>query len=73
MTGKISKKLQRVSIYPKSHYVTPRDTILNACDYIEKELLSHLIDLRKNNNLVEAQRIEQRTRYDLEMLRELGY
>ncbi len=73
LTGAVTRKLQRISIYPKSHYVTPRSTILNACDNIEKELIERIAYFRKEDKLVEAQRIEQRTKYDLEMLRELGF
>ncbi|CAH0990747.1 UvrABC system protein B [Sinobacterium norvegicum] len=73
LTGEVLKKLPRVTIFPKSHYVTPRDKLLKATDYIEEELIGRLQQLRENNKLVEAQRLEQRTKYDLEMIRELGY
>ncbi|NRB39684.1 MAG: excinuclease ABC subunit UvrB [Pseudomonadales bacterium] len=73
LTGEVLQKIPRYSIYPKSHYVTPRDTLLNAIDKIEVELKDRLEYLRDNNKLVEAQRLEQRTRYDIEMIRELGY
>jgi excinuclease ABC subunit B len=73
LTGEILQKLNRYTIYPKTHYVTPRQTILNACEEIEAELKERLKILEENNRLVEAQRLEQRTRYDLEMLRELGF
>ena len=73
LTGEVLRRLPRVTIYPKSHYVTPRQTILNAIEDIKQELTEHLNILRNNNKLVEAQRLEQRTRYDLEMLTELGY
>jgi excinuclease ABC subunit B len=73
LTGEILQKIPRVTIYPKSHYVTSRDTLLNALDEIEEELRERLEQLRDNNRLVEAQRLEQRTRYDMEMIRELGY
>ena len=73
LTGEILQKLNRYTIYPKTHYVTPRQTILNACDEIEAELKDRLKILEGENRLVEAQRLEQRTRYDLEMLRELGF
>ena len=73
LTGELLQKLPRVTIYPKSHYVTPRDTLLKAIDHIEAELTERLAQLRDNNKLVEAQRLEQRTRFDLEMIRELGY
>ncbi len=73
LTGEVLRKLPRVTIYPKTHYVTPRETILQAIDHIKVELVERLDVLRKNNKLVEAQRLEQRTRYDLEMMTELGY
>lgn len=73
LTGEVYRRVPRVSIYPKSHYVTSRDTLLGALDEIEAELRERLEQLRDNNKLVEAQRLEQRTRYDLEMIRELGY
>lgn len=73
LTGEILRRVPRVSIYPKSHYVTPRETLVSALDFIEEELRERLTQLRDNNKLVEAQRLEQRTRYDLEMIRELGY
>jgi len=73
LTGKTITRLPRYTIYPKSHYVTPRATILAALDAIKDELRSRLDDLRRANKLVEAQRLEQRTRFDLEMMAELGY
>ncbi len=73
LTGEILRKVPRVTIYPKSHYVTPRETILAAVDRIKEELKERLEWLRNNNKLVEAQRLEERTRYDLEMMVELGY
>ena len=73
LTGEVYRRVPRVSIYPKSHYVTPRETLLGALDKIEEELKERLEQLRNNNKLVEAQRLEQRTRYELEMIRELGY
>jgi len=73
LTGEVLRRVPRVSIYPKSHYVTPRETLLSALDHIEVELGERLTQLRDNNKLVEAQRLEQRTRYDIEMIRELGY
>ena len=66
-------KVPRVTIFPKSHYVTPRETIEKAIDDIRDELNERLKFLKDNNKLVEAQRLEQRTRYDLEMIKELGY
>lgn len=73
LTGEVYRRVPRISIYPKSHYVTSRDTLLGALDKIEEELKERLEQLRDNSKLVEAQRLEQRTRYDLEMIRELGY
>ena len=73
LTGAVLRTLPRVTIYPKTHYVTPRDTLLGAIDKIEAELVVRLAELRAADKLVEAQRLEQRTRYDVEMIRELGY
>ena len=73
LTGEILRKLPRVTIYPKSHYVTPRQVVLDAADAIAEELKERLEVLREARKLVEAQRLEQRTRYDLEMMLELGY
>jgi len=73
LTGEILKKLPRVTVYPKSHYVTPRQVVLDATKTIAAELKLRLAELREQDRLVEAQRLEQRTRYDLEMLLELGY
>ncbi|MCH8553427.1 MAG: excinuclease ABC subunit UvrB [Natronospirillum sp.] len=73
LTGEIMQKVQRYTIYPKTHYVTPREQILSAIDKIKVELKARLEQLRDNNRLVEAQRLEQRTLYDLEMMQELGY
>ena len=73
LTGETDERLTRFTIYPKSHYVTPRETVLDAIDEIEDELTHRLAFLRDNEKLVEAQRLEQRTRYDMEMMRELGY
>lgn len=73
LTGEIQKKLPRVTIYPKTHYVTPRHRVLEAVESIKTELKLRLKELESNNQLVEAQRLEQRTRFDLEMMVELGY
>ena len=73
LTGEVRRKVPRVTIFPKSHYVTPRETIEKAIDDIRVELNERLRFLKENNKLVEAQRLEQRTRYDLEMIKELGY
>lgn len=73
LTGEILRRVPRVTIYPKSHYVTPRQTVLDAVEHIRVELDERLKQLRDNNRLVEAQRLEERTRYDMEMMNELGY
>ena len=73
LTGEVLQKVPRFTIYPKSHYVTPREQILEAIENIKEELRERLEYLRENNKLVEAQRLEQRTRFDLEMMQELGY
>ncbi len=73
LTGKLIGKLPRFTFYPKSHYVTPRETLLEAIEQIKVELAQRLEYLRSNDQLVEAQRLEQRTRFDLEMILELGY
>ncbi len=73
LTGEVIRKLPRYTFYPKSHYVTPRETLLDAVERIKEELKDRLDYLRSNNKLVEAQRLEQRTRFDLEMIMELGY
>jgi excinuclease ABC subunit B len=73
LTGEVLRKVPRVTIFPKSHYVTPRETIDNALGSIRDELTDRLKYLKDNNKLVEAQRLEQRTRFDLEMIKELGY
>ena len=73
LTGEMLKKLQRITIFPKSHYVTPRQVVLDAAQSIGEELKERLEVLRERKKLVEAQRLEQRTRYDLEMMLELGY
>jgi excinuclease ABC subunit B len=73
LTGEVNRKVPRITIFPKSHYVTPRETIEKAMDKIKMELDTRLKQLHANNKLVEAQRLEQRTRYDLEMIKELGY
>jgi len=73
LTGEILRKVPRLTVYPKSHYVTPRARLLEAIEHIKDELLGRLGELRDNNKLVEAQRLEQRTIFDIEMIRELGY
>ncbi|MCP3687545.1 MAG: excinuclease ABC subunit UvrB, partial [Gammaproteobacteria bacterium] len=73
LTGEISKTVKRITIYPKTHYATPRETILASLELIKAELAERLDELTRNNKLVEAQRLEQRVNYDMEMMRELGY
>ena len=68
LTGEVIRRMPRVTVFPKSHYVTPRETIENALDQIREELNERLRILKDTNKLVEAQRLEQRTRFDLEML-----
>jgi excinuclease ABC subunit B len=73
LTGEVIRDVPRATIYPKSHYVTSRDRILKAIEFIKEELVTRLDELNKENRLVEAQRLEQRTLYDIEMLQELGF
>jgi excinuclease ABC subunit B len=73
LTGRVRQKVPRFTIYPSSHYVTPRQTVLRAIETIKVELRERLDDLLSRGKLVEAQRLEQRTRFDLEMLVELGF
>jgi excinuclease ABC subunit B len=73
LTGRVLRKVPRLTIYPKTHYVTPRETLLQAVDEIEDELKDRLTHFRDHNKLVEEQRLDQRTRYDLEMIKELGF
>mgnify|MGYP001073010726 FL=1 len=73
LTGEVLRKVPRFTIYPKSHYVTPRDKVLEAADKIQEELVIRLYQLRSVDKLVEAQRLGERVRYDTEMMRELGY
>jgi excinuclease ABC subunit B len=73
LTGRIRQKIPRFTIYPSSHYVTPRDRVLAAVETIKVELADRLKELVGMNKLVEAQRLEQRTRFDLEMLSEVGH
>jgi excinuclease ABC subunit B len=73
LTGEVLRKVPRLTIYPTSHYVTDRDTTLEAIEAIKLELIQRVTELRDLNKLVEAQRLEQRTRFDLEMMREIGY
>lgn len=73
LTGAVAEKLPRVTIFPKTHYVASRDTMLGAVDLIEEELEQRVTQFKEMEKLLEAQRIQQRTRYDIEMIRELGY
>jgi len=73
LTGELIKKVPRLTVFPKTHYVTPRQTMLDAIELIRAELKERLQQLRDNHKLLEAQRLEERTRYDIEMMLELGY
>lgn len=73
LTGEVIQRVPRFTVYPKSHYVTPRERILEAIEGIKVELVDRLEQLRNADKLVEAQRLEQRTKYDIEMMTELGY
>ncbi|HCU90420.1 MAG TPA: excinuclease ABC subunit B, partial [Gammaproteobacteria bacterium] len=73
LTGEVLRKVPRLTVYPKSHYVTTRQTILDSVDAIKIELTERLSQLRASDRLVEAQRLEQRTRFDIEMMIEIGY
>ena len=73
LTGEVLRKVPRATVYPKTHYVTPRETLLDAVEHIKDELRDRLKQLRDHDQLVAAQRLEQRTLYDIEMILELGY
>ncbi|MFK7978315.1 MAG: excinuclease ABC subunit UvrB [Halioglobus sp.] len=73
LTGAVENKVARVTIFPKTHYVTPRERLMQAVEKIEAELGPRVKQLKELEKLVEAQRLDQRTRYDLEMIRELGF
>ena len=73
LTGELDRRVRQLTVFPKTHYVTPREVMLNATKKIKKELVIRLKELNKNNKLVEAQRLEQRTMYDIEMIKELGF
>ncbi len=73
LTGEVVRRVPRLTIFPKTHYVTPREKLLGAIDQIKEELKERLAYLREHNKLLEAQRLEQRTMFDIEMIRELGY
>ncbi|MBP1203965.1 excinuclease ABC subunit B [Duganella sp. 1411] len=73
LTGRVKQKIPRFTVYPGSHYVTPRSTVLRAIESIKLELRDRLEFFRKENKLIEEQRLEQRTRFDLEMMAEIGF
>ena len=73
LTGEVMRRVPRFTIFPKTHYVTPREKLLEACEHIKVELKERLAYLREAEKLLEAQRLEQRTLFDLEMIKELGY
>ncbi len=73
LTGEVSRNVKRITVYPKTHYATPREVILGAIPEIKEELQQRLVELRQSEKLVEVQRLEQRVNYDVEMMRELGY
>ncbi|WP_373988127.1 excinuclease ABC subunit UvrB [Duganella sp. BuS-21] len=73
LTGRVKQKIPRFTVYPGSHYVTPRSTVLRAIETIKLELRERLEFFRKENKLIEEQRLEQRTRFDLEMMAEIGF
>ncbi|MCB1699182.1 MAG: excinuclease ABC subunit B, partial [Halioglobus sp.] len=73
LTGRVRQKIPRFTVYPSSHYVTPRDRVVAAIETIKAELRERLAELVAAGKLVEAQRLEQRTRFDLEMLQEVGH
>jgi excinuclease ABC subunit B len=73
LTGEVLRRVPRLTIYPKTHYVTPREVLVEAVEHIKVELKARLAQLHEQNKLVEAQRLEQRTLYDIEMIMETGY
>ncbi|WP_067562407.1 excinuclease ABC subunit UvrB [Halofilum ochraceum] len=73
LTGEVKRHVPRLTVYPKTHYVTPRERLLSAVEQIKEELARRLEELRENGKLLEAQRLEQRTQFDIEMINELGY
>ena len=73
LTGRTVQRVSRFTVYPSSHYVTPRETTLRAIEAIKLELRERIEFFQREGKLVEAQRIEQRTRFDLEMLNEMGF
>src|SRR5690606_16362185 len=73
LTGEVLRRTPRLTVYPKTHYVTPHEILMGAIDQIREDLRVRLAELYAANKLVEAQRLEQRTRFDIEMMQELGY
>src|ERR1700760_3426954 len=73
LTGVISRKVPRFTVYPGTHYVTPRERLIGAVDHVREELRTRLMSLRETGKLLEAQRLEQRTMFDMEMMKEVGY
>ncbi len=73
LTGAVSRKVPRFTVYPGTHYVTPRERLIGAVDQIREDLRERLAELREGGKLLEAQRLEQRTRFDMEMIQEVGY
>jgi excinuclease ABC subunit B len=73
LTGEVIRKVQRYTVYPRTHYASTRESVLNAIETIKEELKERLEQLYKDNKLVEAQRLDQRTRFDIEMMTEVGY
>ena len=73
LTGEVSRKVPRLTVFPSTHYVTPKERVTGALDQIRDELRGRLVELRAAGKLVEAQRLEQRTLFDLEMMNEVGY
>ncbi|MDG1184430.1 MAG: excinuclease ABC subunit UvrB [SAR86 cluster bacterium] len=73
LTGEVIQETPRATIYPKTHYVTPKETVLGCLKAVREELKDRLVYLKENDKLVEAQRLQERTTYDLEMMQELGY
>ena len=73
LTGEIIRDVPRVTIFPKTHYVTSRDIMLSAVEKIRSEMKERVRYFKKNEKLIEAQRIEERTKYDMEMIKELGF
>src|SRR3569832_1746190 len=73
LTGVVSRKVPRYTVYPGTHYVTPREKVIGAVDQIREDLRERLRELRDGSKLLEAQRLEQRTMFDMEMMKEVGY